>query len=87
MSTAAGGYHSGSHPFHCEITLIPIEQFDAEFPTRDGNGKTTWHRCRVVGVAGEPSNLRFAVIVSGPTLYVDVVGEVRRVAPSATPLE
>jgi len=67
--------------------LIAIEPFDAELPTRDGNGKTNWHRCRVVGVAGEPSDLQFVVIVSGATLYADVVGEVRRVAPSASPLE
>jgi hypothetical protein len=88
MSTAAGGYHSGSHPFHTASTiLIPIEAFEAEFPTSNGNGKTTWHRCRVVGVDGEPSDLKFVVIVSGPTLYADVVGEIRRLAPTAKPLE
>jgi hypothetical protein len=67
--------------------LIPIEAFEAEFPTRDCDGKATWHRCRVVGVVGDPADLQFIVIVLGQTLYADRVCEVRRVASTASPLD
>jgi hypothetical protein len=49
------------------------EPYPAEF--RCGS---RWQPCDVVGVCGDPHDLKFVVIVRGPTDYVDVVAEVRR---------
>jgi hypothetical protein len=65
--------------------VIPISNYAAEFAMRDERGKQTWRPCDVVGVTAGDSYLhRFVVIVRGPSEYVDVVDEVRRVLPSPT---
>jgi hypothetical protein len=60
--------------------VIPITEFAAEFKC---GGK--WQSCRVVGLAGEPNDLRFVVIIDGQIAYADTVSEVRRRAPSPEP--
>ncbi len=61
--------------------MIPVEKYVAEFLCG-----LEWQPCRVVGVTGEPDDLRFIVIVSGPIEYVDIVNEVRRPEPTPDPL-
>lgn len=60
--------------------MIPIASYSAEFQC----GKV-WHPCTVVGVCGDPNDLRFVIIARGPTEYVDTAAEVRRPEPSPEP--
>ena len=60
--------------------MIAVQEFTAEFKC---GGR--WQSCRVVGIAGEPSDLRFVVIVDGQIVYADTVSEVRHRAPTPEP--
>lgn len=60
--------------------MIAIQEFAAEFKCGG-----TWQSCSVVGLTGEPSDLRFVVIVDGQIAYADTVSEVRHRAPMPEP--
>ncbi len=62
--------------------MIPVPSYDAEFAVHDGAGRKSWRPCTVVGVCGEPSSMKFGVIIAGPIQYVDSIGEVRRPLPT-----
>lgn len=63
--------------------VIPVTEFEAEYPIKKMGGGTSWYPCQVVGVAhdGSYDQGRFVVITEGEDgqMYTSSFPTVRRV--------